>query len=152
MQAGDSRGRGGSAPGSAVSERVYRNRGNSPLIDMLADGCRSVLDVGCGAGDNAALIRARHPQCRVFGVTHAGAEAELARRHMQACWVLDIENELPNELTQRSFDTLLFSHVLEHLREPAVVLARFVHLLRSGGTVLIAVPNVLSWRQRLDFL
>lgn len=51
-----------------------------------------------------------------------------------------------------AYDTTLFSHVLEHLRDPASVLARFCELLAPGGTVIIAVPNVLSWRQRLEFL
>ena len=46
----------------------------------------------------------------------------------------------------------MFSHVLEHLKNPALVLARFVKLLESGGGVIIAVPNVLQWRQRVQFL
>jgi SAM-dependent methyltransferase len=66
--------------------------------------------------------------------------------------VFDVEGPLPPELSEQTFDALVFSHVLEHLREPAVVLARFTGLLRRGGEVLIAVPNVLSWRQRVSFL
>jgi hypothetical protein len=42
--------------------------------------------------------------------------------------------------------------VLEHLRDPAAVLAHFTLLLRKDGEILIAVPNVLSWRNRLQFL
>lgn len=38
------------------------------------------------------------------------------------------------------------------MREPARVLAKFVVLLKPGGQVLIAVPNVLSWRMRMQFL
>ena len=47
---------------------------------------------------------------------------------------------------------MVFSHVLEHLQDPAAVLARFSRLLRSRGQVLIAVPNILSWRMRAQFL
>jgi hypothetical protein len=50
------------------------------------------------------------------------------------------------------FDALIFSHVLEHLRNPAEVLARYVALLHEEGEVLIAVPNLLSWKFRLQFL
>jgi hypothetical protein len=32
------------------------------------------------------------------------------------------------------------------------VVAKFVRHLRPGGVVLIAVPNVLTWRQRIEFL
>src|SRR5262249_54012942 len=41
---------------------------------------------------------------------------------------------------------------LQHLRDPAEVLGRFAALLREGGEILIAVPNVLSWRMRFSFL
>lgn len=133
-------------------QRVYTNLGNVPLIELLPTSCRRVLDVGCGAGDNAALVKSRYPECDVFGITHSGVEAECARRHMVQCWVFDIEAVLPDDLAHQSFDVLIFSHVLEHLRNPAVVLARFSRLLRSGGQVLIAVPNVLSWRMRVQFL
>jgi 2-polyprenyl-3-methyl-5-hydroxy-6-metoxy-1,4-benzoquinol methylase len=133
-------------------ERVYSNQGNPPLIDLLGRGCTRLLDIGCGAGDNAALAKSRYSECDVFGITHSTAEAELAQRHMVRCWVFDIERKLPDDLANQTFDVLIFSHVLEHLREPAVVLARFSRLLCSGGQVLIAVPNVLSWRMRVQFL
>jgi len=133
-------------------DRVYSNQGNAPLVDLIGKDCKRLLDVGCGAGDNALLIKSKHPECSVFGITYSVAEAELANKNMARCWVLDIEGELPDDLTAQSFDVLLFSHVLEHLRDPADVLSRFVRLLPSGGIVLIAVPNILSWRMRLQFL
>src|SRR6185436_18361828 len=40
------------------------------------------------------------------------------------------------------FDALLFADVLEHLREPADVLARFATLLSPGGYVIASLPNV----------
>lgn len=135
-----------------VADRVYSNQGNFPLIGLLGKGCRRLLDVGCGAGDNAVLIKSRHSECDVFGITHSAAEAALARRHMAQCWVFDVEDRFPDDLAHQSFDVLIFSHVLEYLRDPAAVLARLSRLLRSGGQVLIAVPNVLSWRMRAQFL
>ena len=133
-------------------ERIYRNDGNLPLIALLGPAVRRVLDVGCGAGDNAALLRARYPECEVHGITFSAAEAQLARRHMSECWVTDVESALPVDLQEKRFDTLLFSHVLEHMREPGAVLQRLCAVLQPGGTVLIAVPNVLSWSMRLQFL
>jgi 2-polyprenyl-3-methyl-5-hydroxy-6-metoxy-1,4-benzoquinol methylase len=130
--------------------RVYANAGNPALLALLDAGARRVLDVGCGAGDNAARLRARG--CEVHGITQSRAEAALAAPHLTRSWVFDIEGAWPAELELERFDTLLFSHVLEHLRDPSQVLARFCRLLRPGGSVLIAVPNVLGWRQRLSFL
>lgn len=133
-------------------DRIYSNHGNKPLIDLLQSGCCRLLDVGCGAGDNAVLIKEKYPEIDVFGITYSAAETELAEKYMTQCWTFDIESDFPGDLDHQLFDVLIFSHVLEHLRDPAVVLARFSRLLRSGGQVLIAVPNVLSWRMRLQFL
>ena len=135
-----------------VHDRIYSNHGNPPLMALLQPGCHRLLDVGCGAGDNAALLKSRYPECQLFGITHSEAEEEIARRYMDYCWVFDIEGAFPSDLENQKFDALMFSHVLEHLREPAAVLARFSRLLNPGGIVLIAVPNILSWRQRIQFL
>lgn len=135
-----------------VIERIYSNAGNPPLINLLDKGCSKLLDIGCGAGDNAELVNSAHKECSVYGITYSHAEADLTQKKMVKCWVFDIESGLPSDLEVLHFDCLIFSHVLEHLRDPAEVLARFSRLLRHGGQVLIAVPNVLSWRMRLQFL
>jgi 2-polyprenyl-3-methyl-5-hydroxy-6-metoxy-1,4-benzoquinol methylase len=135
-----------------LSERVYSNQGNPSLITLLRKGSKRVLDVGCGSGDNAALIKTMHPECLLYGITYSAVEAEMAERHMVKCWLFDIEGDLPADIEYEKFDCIIFSHVLEHLRDPAKVLARFSHLLCNDGQVLIAVPNILSWRMRLKFI
>jgi len=135
-----------------LTERVYENRGNPLVIDQIDSACSRVLDVGCGAGDNAQLLKSRFPRCTVFGITRSEAEAERARRYMAACWVDDIEGEVGSYLQGETFDCLLFSHVLEHLRNPAEVVARMSRLLRRGGQMVIAVPNVMFFHMRLRFL
>jgi SAM-dependent methyltransferase len=133
-------------------DRIYRNKGNAPLIALLDSDAHQVLDVGCGAGDNAELIRSRFPGCRVHGITRSAAEAEIAKRRMASCSVWDIEGDIPVEFNAMKFDAMIFSHVLEHLRDPELVLRKFSRLLKRGGTVLIAVPNALSWTMRWQFL
>jgi len=135
-----------------LSERVYTNLGNAPLINLLSGGSGHVLDVGCGAGDNATLIKSRGWSGEVCGITYSAAEAERARAHMKECWVMDVEADLPKSLLDLSFDVIIFSHILEHLRYPAGVVAKFSQILSKGGQVLIAIPNILSYRMRLQFL
>ena len=137
---------------SAQLERVYANRGNEALIDLIDGPYGRVLDVGCGAGDNAVLIRSRNPECEIIGITQSEPEARLARSRMSRCLIADIETEIPELLLDQGFDVLIFSHVLEHLQYPSEVLARFASLLRNGGQALIAVPNVVFWQMRCRFL
>jgi 2-polyprenyl-3-methyl-5-hydroxy-6-metoxy-1,4-benzoquinol methylase len=135
-----------------VQNRIYKNHGNAPLLALLDNEPRRVLDVGCGAGDNAGLIKTKYPGCEIHGVTQSAAEAQIAKAWMTACWVFDIEREIPAELSAMRFDAVIFSHVLEHLRDPAAILNRFEHLVLRGGCVIIAVPNTLSWAMRWQFL
>jgi 2-polyprenyl-3-methyl-5-hydroxy-6-metoxy-1,4-benzoquinol methylase len=133
-------------------DRIYKNRGNAALLALLNDEPHTVLDVGCGAGDNARLLKSKYPGCEVHGVTHSPAEADIAKEWMTACWGFDVESDIPEELRAKRFDTLILSHVLEHLRDPALILRRFAELLRPGGCAIIAVPNALSWAMRWQFV
>jgi SAM-dependent methyltransferase len=135
-----------------VGDRTYFNGGNSPLVDLLDPDCTTILDVGCGAGDNARLIKQRKQERRVFGVTLSVSEMELASREMERCWVADIEKQDLHFLGELRFDAIMFSHVLEHLREPLQVIDPFLRFLKPGGLLLIAVPNVLVWSQRFKFM
>ncbi|MBY8874810.1 class I SAM-dependent methyltransferase [Micromonospora sp. PLK6-60] len=122
------------------------------MVDLVDRNAVTVLDVGCGAGDNAALLRRRDPGKKIFGVTGSPAESQLAARHLDGCWVADLELDLPEDLENSRFDCIVFSHVLEHVRDPAALLSRFAGMLSPGGSCVIAVPNVLNWRERMHFL
>lgn len=135
-----------------VGDRTYFNAGNSPLVDLLDPDCTTILDVGCGAGDNARLLKQRVQERKVFGITLSPAELKLASREMERCWVADIEHPDLSFLDNLTFDAIMFSHVLEHLRQPTHVIGNFLRFLKPGGFLLIAVPNVLVWSQRFKFM
>jgi SAM-dependent methyltransferase len=134
----------------SAPELLYSNEGNGELLALVPSETQSVLDVGCGAGDNARLLTARG--CVVDGITYSAAEMDVARWQMRDCFVGDLEDGLPADALQRRYDCVFFSHVLEHLRHPEALVAQAQSVLTECGVVLIAVPNVLNWRQRLDFL
>lgn len=130
------------------SQRLYQNQGNPDLLAKIRCTAGQILDVGCGAGDNARLLVASNKELKIFGITASQKEASVACESMESCLVADIEYGVPLELESTSFDCILFSHVLEHLREPSRILANFVPYLKEGGQVLIAVPNIANFRSR----
>jgi 2-polyprenyl-3-methyl-5-hydroxy-6-metoxy-1,4-benzoquinol methylase len=134
-----------------ISQKLYDNDGNSAVVGLVPQSARTVLDVGCGAGANARLLLQRNADTHIFGLTGSPSEAERARATMRACWVVDLERELPSEVAAMTFDCIVMSHVLEHLTRPEQLVARCAALLKPGGTCVIAVPNVLNWRDRLAF-
>lgn len=129
---------------------IYINAGNDLVLSLVESCAQRVLDVGCGAGDNARRLRDKNPNIYIVGLTINDAEAELAKAHCTDVRVLDLEHDALNRLGE-PFDTILLSHILEHLREPVSVLEKLLLLVKPGGHIIIAVPNVLEWRTRLAF-
>ena len=58
----------------------------------------------------------------------------------------DLEEPWP--LAAASFDLILFGDVLEHLFATDEVLKHASRVLRPGGRIAVAVPNVGYWRRR----
>lgn len=136
----------------ASIEKVYENAGNEGVVRLIDPECRTILDVGCGSGDNARLSRQMGHECKFYGITLSAQERRSALSWMDECWVEDIETSSLDCLSGWEFDSLMFSHVLEHVRDPVNVVTKFLPFLKPNGTVLIGLPNVLFWRQRLLFL
>lgn len=122
---------------------------NPAVLRRIPEGTRSLLDVGCGGGVFGAAVKAALP-CTVVGVTYSEAEAGHARQGLDRVVVADLNDFDPTPLGE--FDCIVCSHVLEHLHAPQQVLWRLRACLKPGGRLVVALPNVLFWKQRLQFL
>lgn len=133
-------------PSGSVDQKRYENRGNSALLALLPNKTTRVLDIGCGAGDNARLVAATGRT--VDGITLSESEAEAARQVCRKVLVHDLECGLPPQV-DTPYDAVICSHVLEHLRWPDRLLNEISELLRpSEGVLLVALPNVLFYKNR----
>jgi len=108
-----------------------------------------VLDCGCGAGDNARILNSAG--WSVTGITLSNREAQLAQSFCEEVIVADLEHGIP--VTKRGrFDVILMAHVLEHLTNPELLLTEAKERLGKQGILAVALPNVLNYRYRLQFL
>jgi SAM-dependent methyltransferase len=133
-----------------VSSQLVYGSVNPEVLARVPKQSRRILDIGCGNGLFGQVLRRECPERQVVGITHSQEEAALAREVLDQVIVADLESYDFRHLGR--FDCVICSHVLEHLRNPDVVLSRLESVLAPKGTVLIALPNVLHWRQRLQFL
>jgi SAM-dependent methyltransferase len=122
---------------------------NQAVFERIPSGTRSLLDVGCGGGVFGAAVKSARA-CTVVGVTYSEAEAVQARERLDRVEVADLNDFEPRSLG--TFDCIVCSHVLEHMQDPQQVLSRLLACVAPGGMLLVALPNVLFWKQRLDFL
>jgi SAM-dependent methyltransferase len=129
-------------------DRIYENDGLPELIALVEKRHRRILDAGCGNGANMSMLRARGQAA--IGITLSRAEASLCLERGLACVIGDIDRGLP--FASRSFDAVLFSHVLEHVPFPEELLRKVLDLLDDEGAIYVALPNALQFRQRYEFL
>lgn len=121
---------------------------NQAVLARVPETTRRLLDLGCGSGALGRKIK-ETLECRVVGVTYSEAEAAQAAQCLDEVLVCDLNSFRP--LAAGEFDCIICSHVLEHLYQPDEVLKRLRRGLSPDGVLIVALPNVLHWRQRLNF-
>ena len=108
---------------------------------------RRVLDLGCRYG---ALTQAYLEGNEVVGVdVDRDALAQAAALGVETR-VADVDEPLP--FGDASFDVVVAGELLEHVRDPAGVVAEARRVLRGGGTLVGSVPNAFRLPNRLRFL
>jgi 2-polyprenyl-3-methyl-5-hydroxy-6-metoxy-1,4-benzoquinol methylase len=126
------------------------NNSQTQLITLVGRD-KKVLDVGCAAGDTAAVMTMRG--CQVSGVDIDAEAAEPAREVLDELVIANIDlSPLSNHFKPQSFDAIIFGDVLEHLVDPWAALRDCHVLLRPGGRVIVSIPNVAHASVRLALL
>ena len=140
--------------GNAYSKKAYRyfeGVRRTFLAQLPPNPTGRLLELGCGAGNTAAAARAQGKCGYACGIELCEEPAAQARTRLDRVTVGDIE-QLDLDLGPNSFDVLLMSEVLEHLRDPDRVLNKLRPLMRSGAIVLAGSPNVCHYSVLLMLL
>ncbi len=122
---------------------------------------QDVLDVGCGTGTLALLIKQACPEARVTGIDVDPKILAIARAKIDAAGVdiALVQGSATNPpLPAASFDRIVSSLVLHHLttEQKRETLAALRRLLRPGGELHVAdwgkPQNALMWLASRSFL
>lgn len=97
----------------------------------------TLLDVGCGPEQFAREFAAR-------GVRYVGldVDAHTVQAHPLASAVVGVGERLP--FADASFDVVMSSNVMEHVRQPGLVADEMLRVAKPGGVVLISYTAWLS--------
>ena len=122
---------------------------NRAVLSLVPPSAARILDVGCGTGVFGEQLR-RQRERFVAGITYSAQEAELASKRLSQVYCADLTGFDFSSLGK--FDCVILSHILEHLQSPDELLDRIKIVLGPESVVVVALPNVVWWRQRLQFV
>ncbi|HTA37424.1 MAG TPA: methyltransferase domain-containing protein, partial [Candidatus Acidoferrales bacterium] len=110
-----------------------------------------VLVVGQASGDLPELLDSTGRD--VTGVVFEAAAKGEAQVFCSSVAVIGSDDHVfPDELGSATFDAIVFDGALEHLEQPWALLADAKRLLREGGLVLAALPNIRFGAIRLALI
>ncbi|RZI94169.1 MAG: methyltransferase domain-containing protein [Rubrivivax sp.] len=102
---------------------------------------RTIVDLGCGTGQHAALLKRRHPQAHVTGLDSNAAMLEQARTlGADVDWV---QADLATWTPEVAPDLIFANASLQWLPEHRALLGRLAGLLAPGGVIAVQMP--LAW-------
>lgn len=122
---------------------------NQCVLSFVPESAARVLDVGCGTGALGKCLREIHGR-HVVGITYSPKEAELAATRLSEVICAELNGFDFSSLGK--YDCVILSHILEHLYSPGEALEQLKCVLEKNSVIVVALPNVVWWKQRLEFL
>lgn len=131
----------------------HHERVKKLMVDWIspAQG-QSVLDIGCGAGYFLCLIRDKYQSSgfglKLYGVEISAFQISYMARRMKKEGLLDAVAALGNSeylpFADNSFDVVVCSEVLEHVRNPVRALSEMRRVVKPTGVVILSTPSITA--------
>ena len=110
---------------------------------------KKVLEVG--AGDASLIKKLVEMGAAVDAIEMDPVAAELARQHCRTVYEKNLEN-LETIDVEDQYDVIVMADVLEHLRNADFILSKAKAYLKTGGMLIVSLPNVANIYLRLNLL
>lgn len=135
---------------ATIDNKFYTNSGNINVLNEIPIEAMTILDIGCGAGDNSRILKNQGKICD--GVTISESEAAIAREFQRNTYIFNLENGLPPEIKENEYDVAIAAHVLEHICYPQNVMNDIHKSLKDNGLLIIALPNIMHYKTRMQLM
>jgi 2-polyprenyl-3-methyl-5-hydroxy-6-metoxy-1,4-benzoquinol methylase len=133
-----------------IDVKVYGNNGNENALREVPSSAMTVLDIGCGRGDNARHLKERGMM--VDGISISEKEIALAAPYLRAGVLYDVEQGLPGDIKQNKYDVIICSHIIEHIRYPERLLEDVRLIMKPESVFIVALPNIMHYGSRWELM
>ena len=105
--------------------------------------CPKLLEVGCGVGAQTEILLRRYPDVHVTGIDASEPNLNQARKYLEGMpWAkgrfeLVLQDAGRLEFPAGTFDGAFLCWILEHVPDPALVLAEARRVLRAGAPIVV---------------
>ncbi len=121
------------------------------IVERVPRGS-AVLELGTATGYLGRFLGEQW-DCTVDGVELIEDMASVARPAYRRMVVADLEEKLLREhFPAGGYDVVICADVLEHLYNPAAIVAQIKGLLKPGGRLIVSVPNMAYAGLVLDLI
>lgn len=120
------------------------------LIQEEKEKSLNILDIGCGCGGTSLCIKGLYPNAKTYGVEIVPSVADIAQ-HVTELICNDIE-QMRFPWAENFFDYIIMSDVLEHLRQPSIVLEKLYKHIKPNGHIIVSMPNMKHYSVMLPLL
>jgi len=119
----------------------YFHNARPEVAELVPPGALRILEVGCAAGETGRMLKQMNPAREVVGLEFDGDAAKKAEKLLDRVFCADVERfVIP--YPEGYFDCIVYADVLEHLRDPAAVIARHKRFLAPDGVMVMSIPNI----------
>lgn len=125
---------------SKLKNRAYFEFPRPEVQALVPVNAKRILDIGCGTGRlGEGLKQKRH--CHVTGVELDTLSATRAAERIDLVIQKDLE-ATDFDFQDHQFDCVICADILEHLREPRILLEKIRRWLEPDGSLILSIPNV----------
>jgi len=137
------------------SREFWDDRYTRELLDGIPPAARTLVEIGCGLARAAHELLPHRPELGYLGVDVDGARLAVARGELAAAGLATRARlargdgrRLP--LCDGAADAVLMAMALQHVADPAAVLAEAHRVLAPGGALVAVEPDYAGQRLYFD--
>ena len=118
---------------------VNKNTSHGWIISLVGND-KTVLEIGTSTGYISKILKENGNV--VTGVEIDREAGDLAKQFCESMLIGDIEEmDLSRDLKDSYFDAIVLGDILEHLKDPELVLEKIKKFLKPEGYLVISIPN-----------